>query len=415
MRPITKGSIDQSVIVRVIDLVDGSPETGVAYNTAGVDLWYRREGGLEVSIVEAILATVDAAHADGGFIHVSDGYCRLDLPDAAVATGANGVMVGGTFTDMIVIGCYIPLVDYNPYDAVRMGMTALPNAAANAAGGLPISAAGGLALDTKLANANEITAARMATLTDWIDGGRLDLILDARASQTSITTAQNDLDILTGTDGVTLATAQALYAPAKVADLGTVQTANHTANIAAILDDTGTAGVVVATASKTGYALSAAGVQAIWDALTSALTTVGSIGKKLADWVVGTIDTYTGNTKQTADHTAGIADIPTVAEFNARSLPSADYVVVGDTLARVTLVDTVTTNTDLVTAAAVKTAMEAAGSDLDYLIKSLVNKLVITQANGNTEMFNDATVTLGSILAAFSSDGTYTTRKRMVI
>mgnify|MGYP001569179185 CR=1 FL=1 len=42
---------------------------------------------------------------------------------------------------------------------------------------------------------------------------------------------------------------------------------------------------------KTGYALSAAGVQAIWDALTSALTTVGSIGKKLADWVIGTTQT----------------------------------------------------------------------------------------------------------------------------
>jgi len=34
---------------------------------------------------------------------------------------------------------------------------------------------------------------------------------------------------------------------------------------------------------KSGYALSAAGVQAIWDALTSALTTAGSIGKLLVD------------------------------------------------------------------------------------------------------------------------------------
>jgi hypothetical protein len=42
---------------------------------------------------------------------------------------------------------------------------------------------------------------------------------------------------------------------------------------------------------KTGYALSAAGVQAIWDALTSALTAVGSIGKKLADWTIGTAQT----------------------------------------------------------------------------------------------------------------------------
>jgi hypothetical protein len=42
---------------------------------------------------------------------------------------------------------------------------------------------------------------------------------------------------------------------------------------------------------KTGYALSSAGVQAIWDALLTALTTVGSIGKKLADWVIGTAQT----------------------------------------------------------------------------------------------------------------------------
>lgn len=63
-----------------------------------------------------------------------------------------------------------------------------------------------------------------------------------------------------------------------------------------------TAGVTVTTNNdKTGYGLSVAAIQAIWDALTSALTTVGSIGKKLADWVVGTIDTYTGNTKQTGD------------------------------------------------------------------------------------------------------------------
>lgn len=40
---------------------------------------------------------------------------------------------------------------------------------------------------------------------------------------------------------------------------------------------------------KTGYALSAAGVQAIWDALTSALTTVNSIGKLLVDNVNATI------------------------------------------------------------------------------------------------------------------------------
>lgn len=81
-----------------------------------------------------------------------------------------------------------------------------------------------------------------------------------------------------------------------------------------------TAGVTVATnTDKTGYALSSAGVQAIWDALTSALVTVGSIGAKLANWVLGsdskvvlssdahtgavvpTVTTLTGHTPQTGD------------------------------------------------------------------------------------------------------------------
>jgi hypothetical protein len=126
MRQIKKGSTDQSVIVRVVDSSDGTPETGVAYNTSGVDLWYRREGGLKVSLTEATLATADAAHSDGGFLHVGDGYCRLDLPDAACASGANGVLVGGTFTGMVVIGCYVHLVDYDPQDMTRLGLTGAP-------------------------------------------------------------------------------------------------------------------------------------------------------------------------------------------------------------------------------------------------------------------------------------------------
>jgi len=88
--------------------------------------------------------------------------------------------------------------------------TALPAAAADAAGGLPISDAGGLALDTQLANTNEVTAARMGALTDWINGGRLDLILDIIAADTTtdipalIATAQADLDTITGASGVVI-------------------------------------------------------------------------------------------------------------------------------------------------------------------------------------------------------------------
>lgn len=69
---------------------------------------------------------------------------------------------------------------------------------------------------------------------------------------------------------------------------------------AAILADTGTDGVVVAAGSKTGYSLSAAGIQAIWDALTSALTTVGSVGKLLVDNLNATISSRLASASYTA-------------------------------------------------------------------------------------------------------------------
>ena len=77
---------------------------------------------------------------------------------------------------------------------------------------------------------------------------------------------------------------------------------------------------------------------------SGAITTAGG--------AVSTVTTLTGHTAQTADHTAGIADIPTVAEFNARTLATADYFdPTADAVANVTLVATTTTNTDMVAAA----------------------------------------------------------------
>lgn len=123
MRPIVKGSTDQSVVIRIVDSADGTPETGVVFNTSGIDLWYRREGATKTSITEATLSALNDAHSDGGILHIGDGYYRLDLPDAAVATGANGVAVGGTVTGMVVIGTYVPLIDFDIYSAVRAAAT----------------------------------------------------------------------------------------------------------------------------------------------------------------------------------------------------------------------------------------------------------------------------------------------------
>ena len=104
------GTTDFSVVIRIVDSADGTPETGVVYNTSGIDLEYRREGAASTDITEASLSALTDAHSDGGFLHIGNGYYRLDLPDAAVAAGVNGCLVHGTVTGMIVIGCYIQIV-----------------------------------------------------------------------------------------------------------------------------------------------------------------------------------------------------------------------------------------------------------------------------------------------------------------
>lgn len=109
----TKGATNYSVELTIVDDTDGTPETGVVYNTAGIDLWYRREGAAKTSITEATLAALTTAHSDGGFLHIGDGVYRLDLPDAAVATGADFVSVGGTATGMIVVGGRVVLTDFD--------------------------------------------------------------------------------------------------------------------------------------------------------------------------------------------------------------------------------------------------------------------------------------------------------------
>lgn len=135
-RPVVAGTTDVSVIIRIVDSTDGTPETGVVFNTSGIDIRYRRDGATDTAITEATLSALSDAHSDGGFLHIGNGYYRVDLPDAACASGVNGVLVHGTVTGMVVIGTYVPLWAANPYDSVRMGMTSLPNAAAAASGGL---------------------------------------------------------------------------------------------------------------------------------------------------------------------------------------------------------------------------------------------------------------------------------------
>lgn len=65
----------------------------------------------------------------------------------------------------------------------------------------------------------------------------------------------------------------------------------------------------VTVSDKTGFSLSSGGVQAIWDALTSALTTVGSIGKLLVTDIDATVSSRLAGASYTAPDNSDIAAI----------------------------------------------------------------------------------------------------------
>lgn len=159
---IKKATTDVSVYLFIQDssVSTGAGKTGLAYNTASLVCYYVRPLAAAAQLALAT-QTVTGAHSDGGFVEVDatnmPGVYRLDLSDAVCATGVNSVvvMLKGA-ANMAPVVLEIQLVSYDPNDAVRAGLTALPNAAADAAGGLVISDAGGLDIDDMKADINTI-------------------------------------------------------------------------------------------------------------------------------------------------------------------------------------------------------------------------------------------------------------------
>ncbi len=87
---------DVTKIVRLVTDSNGQPAEGVVAATAGHAIWYRREGSAVVTdgVSAGDLGGLTAAHGDWDFIHIRDGYYRVDYPDSAFLAGANGVLLG---------------------------------------------------------------------------------------------------------------------------------------------------------------------------------------------------------------------------------------------------------------------------------------------------------------------------------
>lgn len=150
-RKITAGIASVCLPISVADTssTTGGGLSGLVFNTAGLVAEYRRQGQSAWTAITLAAGTL-GTWSSGGFI--ADGALagdyELGVPNACFVAGARWVAIrlrGAANMLAVRIEIEIDAVDYQ--DGVRAGLTALPNAAANAAGGLPVSIAGALDLD----------------------------------------------------------------------------------------------------------------------------------------------------------------------------------------------------------------------------------------------------------------------------
>ncbi|GAF89470.1 unnamed protein product, partial [marine sediment metagenome] len=205
-------------------------DEGIAFGESGMTLFWHFTTTAGATSVKAVTPTTGG---DYDWAHKDHGMYTIEIPASGGGDINNDSEGFGYFTGVCdsVLPWRGPTIGFrdanlnallvdNAFSATRgLSGTALPAAAADDVGGLPISDAGELDLDTQLANTNEVTAARMGALTDWLEGERLDLILDIIAADTTTDipgllstvdtkqdTAQTDLDTITGTGGVFIGT-----------------------------------------------------------------------------------------------------------------------------------------------------------------------------------------------------------------
>lgn len=315
--PIRKaGAASQSIYVEILDSTSttGGRKTGLAYNTASLTAYYVRNGGSATSITLATLAAANSAWSSGGFVEVSStnmpGVYRLDVPDAALATGVPDVTITlKGATGMVQVSV---LIELSPgVDVTRWNGTAVPseNTAGypivtikdgtgtgeidTTSGGVLVAAFANGAITANAIAADAITAAKIAD-------GAIDAATFAAGAITASAIAADAITDAKVASDVTIASVTGA--------VGSV-TGNVGGNVAGSVGSV-TASVTVGTNNdKTGYALSSAGVQAIWDVLTSALTTVGSVGKRIADNLDAAISTRLASASYTAPDNTSITAI----------------------------------------------------------------------------------------------------------
>lgn len=433
MRTIKKGATSQSVYVEILDSTSttGGRKTGLAFDTAGLTAYYVRNQGSATAITLATLAAANSAWSSGGFKEVDatnmPGVYRLDVPDAALASGADDVSITlKGATGMAQVSLNLPLVDNLASDVyARLGAPAGASVSADIAqvyGVVDTEIAAVKAKTDNLpsdpADASDIAAAfgtvngTLATIAGYIDT-EVAAIKAKTDSLTFTVAGQVDCNV-TNWKGATAPamTGDAfarLGAPAGVsvsADVAAVKAVLPAALVSGRIDASVGAmasGVVTAaalatdagaeiadavwdeaisghlTAGSTGNALNAAGSAGDpWSTALPGAYGAGSAGKIIGDNINATISSRLASASYTAPDNASITAIKAKTD-NLPTDPADQSLIIAATDALATLIGDVPTNAEL------STALAAA----DDATLAAIAALSIPTANQNADALLD--------------------------
>lgn len=271
---IYAGDTDKTIYVRLRDATTGLAKTGLLYNSAGAVCSYVLPRAARAAITLAT-QTVTGAHSDGGFVEVDATNCkglyRLDLPDAAIASGAYtliSIEFDGIIEETIEIPLQKPKVDL---DTIKTQSVAC-------AAGVTVLASVGTAATSTAQTGDTYALANGANGFVALKGDTAAILAD------------------TGTDGVVVAAASKTgYSLTATTGLGN-QTADITGNVSGSVGSV-TAGVTLANGAHGGAAATMAlgGAGGLTSTITGNVTgSVGSVTGAVGS-VTGAVGSVTGN------------------------------------------------------------------------------------------------------------------------
>lgn len=344
-------------------------------------------GGIKSGVTWTVRRCIDGTFAAATGTATEDGttgWYKFAMSQA----DTNGNNIGFNFTGTGAVPQTVNIVTtvLNPYDAVRFGMTALPNAAAEAAGGLYTRGAGAGQINQPANGQIDANAVKLSgtTCTGRDIGASVLISSGTGVGQMSVTS------------GVIAANVTQID--------GSANSTHATGMIAADIRDI--VGAAVNTSSpQLGVQvnnIATAVVQAIWDALTSALTTTGSIGKLLVDNINATISsrsTYaggavasvSGNVDGNVTGTIGGLATQAKADVNAE------------------VVDALNVDTYAEPGQEAPPATTTLVKKIGYIYKYTINKILCNKDTGAVSVYNNAD-TVVDHKATASDDGTNFTR-----